>query len=101
MEASAVGEEIPADVMDCPGANKSTHWPQLENDARASIRFDAATVIALGALDGEYEHASALELPAATTMEMPSATARSMALFIDELNPPPILKLATAGIPAA
>ncbi|CAB4670248.1 unannotated protein [freshwater metagenome] len=53
MEASAVGEEIPADVMDCPGANKSTHRPQLENDERASIRFDAATVIALGALEGE------------------------------------------------
>ena len=73
----------------------------MENDARASVRFDAATVIALAALEGEYEQAFAFELPAATTIEMPSATARSMALFNEELKPPPILKLATAGTPAA
>ncbi len=101
MEAIAVGEEMPADVMDWPGANRSTHRPQLENDARASDKVEAATVIALGALEGEYEHASALELPAATTMEMPSATARSMALFSVELKPPPMLKFATAGAPTA
>ena len=79
----------------------STHVPQLENEARASIRFDAATVMAFGALDGEDEQASAFELPAATTIEMPSATARSIALFMLGLKPPPRLRLPTAGTPAA
>ena len=53
IEAIADGDEMPADVMDCPGANKSTHVPQFENDAFASIKLDAATVIALTALAGE------------------------------------------------
>jgi hypothetical protein len=53
IDVIAVFEEIPADVIDWPGANKSTHVPQLENDARESIKFDAATVMALGALAGE------------------------------------------------
>ena len=78
----------------------STHVPQLEKDARLSIKFVAPTVIALGALDGDEEHASALELPAATTTEMPSATARSTALFKLGLKPPPMLMFATAGTPA-
>ena len=98
--AVVVGLPIIDDVMLTPGAKMSRQVPQLENDARASVEDDAPTVMAEGALDGDELHASALLLPAATTMVMPSATARSTAALSDELNPPPKLMLATAGTPA-
>jgi hypothetical protein len=89
-----------ADVMSWPGANQSTHDPQLENEAFASVDVLAAEVIASVTLAGEKPHADALEFPAATAYETPSAmefrTAWSSAMFA----PPPRLMLATAGWPA-
>jgi hypothetical protein len=42
-----------ADVMLDPGANRSRHVPQFENDERASVEVVAPTVTAFGVLDGE------------------------------------------------
>lgn len=52
--------------MFCPGANKSTTRPKLENSARASAMVLAPTVTTLGARAGEVSFALTLEFPAAT-----------------------------------
>ena len=83
--------------MDEPGAKMSTHEPKFEYEARVSVESVAPTVMADGALAGDAVHASAFELPAATTTVMPLATARATASFIDALDPPPRLMLRTAG----
>src|SRR5262245_51601093 len=77
----------------------SVQVPKLENDARASVRVDAFTVIAVGTRAGEKLHASALELPDAiayvtSPREMEFATASSRAASA----PPPRLMFATAGL---
>src|SRR4051794_4975992 len=98
--AAAVSLVHQADVMFTPGSNTSTHGPQLEKLARTSVlplRPVAATVIADGADDGELPHASALELPAATTWVTPRAVDRATASLTAELRPPPRLMLATLG----
>jgi hypothetical protein len=41
------------EVIDCPGANKSTHEPVLEKLARASDDVEAPTVMAFGSREGE------------------------------------------------
>jgi hypothetical protein len=52
---STLGVEslVPTDVIDEPGANKSTQEPKFENDARASVDVVAPTVSAFAAEDGE------------------------------------------------
>ena len=69
---SAVGEPIQAEVIDTPGAWISTQGPKFENDAFASVFEVAPTVIAEAARAGEAVHASAFELPAATTTTIPA-----------------------------
>eukprot|EP00128_Syssomonas_multiformis_P010293 Colp12_sorted_trinity150504_noHs@10415 len=90
-------DPIQAEVMPEPGAATSTHGPQLEYEAPLSDDVVAATVIASGALEGEYLHASAFELPAATATGTPAPTIRETAALSDEEYPPPKLMLATAG----
>ena len=51
------------DVMSWPGAKMSVQVPKLENDARASVRVEAFTVIASATRAGVKLQASALELP--------------------------------------
>jgi hypothetical protein len=41
------------EVIEAPGANKSTHAPVFEKLARASDEVDAPTVIAFGTRAGE------------------------------------------------
>jgi hypothetical protein len=62
----AVSLVFHAERIEEPGAKMSTQGPKFEYDARASVFVVAPTVIALGALDGEDEHALALLFPAAT-----------------------------------
>src|SRR6266571_3319564 len=92
---------IPARYVDLiadPGPYASTHRPQLEYDALASVFSDAATVKTLGAPDGDSVQASTLSFPAATARNTPACqrlvTARSSA---DDL-PPPSDMFATAGL---
>jgi hypothetical protein len=47
------GEPMYAAVIEEPGAKTSTHRPQLEKEARASLGVDAPTVIATDADAGE------------------------------------------------
>lgn len=65
--------------------------------ARASRLSVAPTVTAAGVEEGEYEQASALLLPAATTQVTPEATEASTASLTDWVRPPPMLMLATEG----
>ena len=51
------------DVMDTPGANRSTHAPKLEKPARVSLLDVAPTVMALAARAGEALQASLSSLP--------------------------------------
>src|SRR2546422_2485040 len=65
---------IPARYVDLiadPGPYASTHRPQLEYDALASVFSDAATVKTLGAPDGDSVQASTLSFPAATARNTP------------------------------
>src|SRR2546430_5573595 len=65
---------VPARYVDTiadPGAYASTHVPQLEYDALASVLVDAATVKTLGAPDGDSVQASTLSFPAATARNTP------------------------------
>lgn len=64
--AVATSDVCQEDVMFEPGANKSTHVPQFENDDRRSPVLVEATVSALAARPGELRQASAFSLPAAT-----------------------------------
>ena len=92
-------EVIPADRIVSPGANKSTHEPKLENDARASPMVLAATMSASPvALAGDDAHASTFALPAAPTTTMPSPRARVMAESSAALVVPPRLRFITAGL---
>ena len=52
-ERIAVDEVRHADTMLTPGANRSTHVPKFENDARMSVLPVAPTVIAVGSDAGE------------------------------------------------
>src|SRR3954447_25479200 len=49
-----------------PGAKRSTHGPQFENSARASVCVLAPTTMARPSSPGEERHASSRLLPAAT-----------------------------------
>src|SRR6266550_6568482 len=86
------------DLIADPGAYSSTHVPQLEYDALASVFSEAATVKTLGAPDGDSVQASTLSLPAATARNTPEfhrlVTAWSSAADL----PPPSDRLATAGL---
>src|SRR5256886_14569736 len=91
---------VPARYVDTiadPGAYASTHVPQLEYDALASVLVDAATVKTLGAPDGDSVQASTLSFPAATARNTPEfqrlVTAWSSAGDV----PPPSDMFATAG----
>src|SRR5947207_3470668 len=91
---------IQAAVMPTPGANRSTHCPQLENVAFVSVLSEAATVNAAGALAGDTLHASLLSFPAATTNVTPDLLALSTASLSVTLFPLRRLMLATAGLTA-
>src|SRR6185369_15633809 len=95
--AIEMSDARPADMMDTPGANRSTQPPWLENGARASALSLAATVNASGALAGEAPHASALSLPAATAYVRPDAIDACTAPFSSSDAGPPMLMLTTAG----
>jgi len=78
-----------APMIEDPGAQISTHGPQLEKVERESLLVVEPTVRASTALAGELKHASALSLPAATTTTTFAAWARATASFsIDERGPP-------------
>src|SRR5919112_84617 len=84
--------------MPMPGAKPSTQRPQFEKGAHQSLTVDAATVKALGAAAGEYEHASSVSFPAATATKTPEATRFSTAvLSAGETKAPPNDMFATAG----
>ena len=100
IEAMAVVEAVPADVIPTPGAYRSTQAPKLEKDAWRSDASLAATVSALGTRAGELVHASTAELPAAATTVTPSLTRAWTAVSTMVLAVPPRLRLATAGVPA-
>ena len=87
------------EVIDCPGANMSTHVPVLEKLARESADVDAPTVIAVSSPAGEKLHASRPLLPAATTTTISFSIASRTAASSVELLLPPRLKLRTAGSP--
>src|SRR5262245_7734231 len=75
-----------------------TQLPKFEKDARASVLDDAATLVALAALDGDELHAFALEFPAATARNTPADARLFAEVFTAEENPPPSDMLATAGL---
>ena len=57
---------IPALRMLEPGAKRSMHVPQFENEERASVEVVEPTVNAWGVLAGDWVQASASSLPAET-----------------------------------
>lgn len=89
----AFAPEIHADVICEPGAHMSTQDPEFEYEARESSRLVAPIVRALGALAGEYEHASPDSLPAATATTRPAAVASATAESSALLAGPPRLML--------
>src|SRR3954453_6460925 len=93
----AVVELYHDEVMLLPGAKMSTHVPQLENEARASVLVVAPTEMAVGALPGEVLQASWFSFPAATASTTPALVMRVAASFTAWLKPPPSDMLATAG----
>ena len=58
-----------------PGPQMPTREPKLEKDERTSREKTEPTVMAFGMKAGEYEQASALLLPAATTTAALALTA--------------------------
>ena len=98
MVAVAVLLEMPADVMDEPGAKISKHVPQLEYDARASVLVVAPTVMPSAVRDGELLQASAFSLPAARPYTTPALIELRTAVSSADDTPPPKLMLATAGL---
>jgi len=96
----AVSPVYQSETMSTPGANRSTHEPRLENEARLSSRPDAATVSAAGSRAGEDSQASSSSLPAATVTLTPSSISPRIAASTLPLAGPLRLRLATAGVPA-
>ena len=92
----AKGDEFHEDVISEPGAYTSTHDPQLLKLDFSSFIVVEPTVMAEAAEAGEYEHASSLVFPAATTTTTPFDTASATAkLNISLYATPPMLMLAT------
>ena len=95
-----VGDEFQADVISEPGAYTSTHVPQLLKLDFSSSIVEEPTVMAEVVDAGEYEHASSLVFPAATTTTTPFDTASATAkLKISLYATPPMLMLATQSDP--
>ena len=67
--AVAVFEVYHADRMLEPGAKRSRHVPQFENEDLASVEVVEPTVIAFAARAGDCVQASTLSLPAATATD--------------------------------
>src|SRR5881628_2183128 len=91
---------IPARYVDLiadPGPYASTHLPQLEYDALASVFSDAATVKTLGAPDGDSVQASTLSFPAATARNTPEFQ-RLVTAWSSAGDLPPRDMFATAGL---
>ncbi len=93
-----------ADTSASPGASTSTHRPAFDSASAAnggaappSACDTAPTVIATGARAGDASHASAPELPAATTNGVPAATTRPTASSSAREGPPDAASSATAG----
>ena len=86
------------ETMSAPGAKTSTQEPKFEDGTLLSARSLPPTVIAIGSDAGEYEHASLLLFPAATTTEILSCTNETTASLIRIELLAPRLKFATAGV---
>src|SRR5690606_31708954 len=93
----ALLEVCHAEVIELPGAKRSTQLPQLEKLERASELVVEPTVIAAAARAGETLQAFWFSLPAATTTGMPRATSRSTAWSRVVEAPPHRLMLTTDG----
>src|SRR5437660_6187779 len=92
---------VPARYVDTiadPGAYASTHVPQLEYDALASVLVDAATVKTLGAPDGDSVQASTLSFPAATAGNTAEFQRLVTAWASAGELPPPRERVPTAGL---
>ena len=89
------------EVMETPGAKRSTQDPVLENHARSSAASTAPTVRALVTRLGDRLQALPPLLPAATTTVTPSAMVARTASSTRSLGERPRLTLATAGALAA
>src|SRR5258708_24442223 len=81
-----------------PGANMSTQVPKLEKLACESQLVLAPTLIAAGALPGEFVQASVAPFPAAVTTVIPALVARCTASFNAWSYGLPRLMLITAGL---
>src|SRR5256885_12595633 len=86
------------DLIADPGPYASTHVPQLEYEALASVFSDAATVNTPLAPAGDASHASALSFPAATARNTPEFHRLVTAWASAAGFPPPSAMLATAGL---
>ena len=82
-----VGDEFQADVISEPGAYTSTHVPQLLKLDFSSSIVEEPTVMAEVVDAGEYEHASSLVFPAATTTTTPFVSASDTATLNISLYP--------------
>src|ERR1051325_186298 len=97
MVSESVSLPFQAEVIESPGAKRSTTDPKLENQAIESLMSDAPTVSAAATWAGEVLPASVLLFPAATANVTPVLIALSTALSIEKLEGPPRLIFATAG----
>ena len=88
-----------AETMSVPGAKTSTQEPKFEDGTLPSTWLMPPTVIANGSDAGEYEHASLLLFPAATTTETLSWINETTASLTSTDLLAPRLKFATAGVP--
>lgn len=93
----AVFEVCHAELIELPGANRSTQVPIFEKLERESLLVVDPTVMAAGTRDGEVLQALALLLPAATTIVTPALMAAFTAVSMAVDAPPPKDILATAG----
>jgi len=84
-DTEAVSDWTEADNTFTPGAKISRQVPKQLKLALASELSVAPTVIAEATKAGENPHASALELPAATTTTTPAFVSALIAVFSEEL----------------
>src|SRR2546430_15908664 len=98
IHATVVSPVPYADSMFTPGAKRSTHDPQSENDARWSLLSLAATVMASAVSAGEIVQASVLSFAAATTYGTPEAIEARTAPSRARAPGPPRRRFAPAAL---